>query len=399
MMPGTLHYRGVAKPGVRSAIMLLLLGLVGCSAGGNVAAPFTTPVEQKLPDPATTPLDQSKAAALQAVLTKVVSQYAATPEAESASRGITAAVVSDKWSWSGAAGTDAAGVRLTPSTSTAVASITKTFVAAEVLLLAKSGRINLDAPLSTYVKHRLTSNGATVRQHLAMRSGLPNYLPADYTRMDEAIAAAPARHWTSEQILAYDTAPSGKPDSEYNYSNPSYVLLGMLIEKVTGQPMATVLRRDLAKPAGLEGAAFQDAERPQPPIAEDRNPVCGKGVDGFLPCRAIASLSAANAGLAADAPTVARWGYQLYGGCVVPADVVGQMTAGDGEYGLGTMLFSLSLGLETAVGHQGDMPDFTSLMVAVPEKKVSIAILLADGNKNVKTVAAELLTAVQQALD
>jgi hypothetical protein len=44
------------------------------------------------------------------------------------------------------------------------------------------------------------------------------------------------------------------------------------------------------------------------------------------------------------------------------------------------------------------MPDYTSLMVAVPEKKVSIAILLADGNKNVKTVAAELLTAVQQAL-
>src|ERR1700704_3901085 len=97
MMPGTLHYRGVAKPGVRSAIVLLLLGLVGCSSGGNGAAPSTTPVEQKLPDPATTRLDQSKAAALQAVLTKVVSQYAATPEAESASRGITAAVVSDKW--------------------------------------------------------------------------------------------------------------------------------------------------------------------------------------------------------------------------------------------------------------------------------------------------------------
>jgi hypothetical protein len=81
--------------------------------------------------------------------------------------------------------------------------------------------------------------------------------------------------------------------------------------------MATVLRRDLAKPAGLERAAFQDAERPRPLIAEDRNPVRGK------------------------APTVARWGYQLCGGRVVPAEVVGQMPAGEGEYGLGTMLFSL----------------------------------------------------------
>jgi F0F1-type ATP synthase epsilon subunit len=53
---------------------------------------------------------------------------------------------------------------------------------------------------------------------------------------------------------------------------------------------------------------------------------------------------------------------------------------------------------QAAVGHQGDMPDHASLMVAVPDWTVSIAVLLADGNKNVKTVAAELLTAVQQAL-
>jgi CubicO group peptidase (beta-lactamase class C family) len=212
--------------------------------------------------------------------------------------------------------------------------------------------------------------------------------------MDKAIAAAPAKHFTPEQALSYDTAEPISPDT-YSYSNPSYILLGMLIEKVTAQPLATVLRRDLAKPAGLERAAFQDAEKPTAPLAEDRNPVCGKGVDGFTPCRAIASLSAANAGLAADAPTIARWGYQLYGNNVLPGTLVKQMKTGDRQYGLGTMLFSQTFGLGTAYGHRGQMPDYTSLFVFIPEYSVSVSVILADGNKNVDTVMTELVSAVQ----
>jgi CubicO group peptidase (beta-lactamase class C family) len=279
-----------------------------------------------------------------------------------------------------------------------VASITKTFVAAEVLLLAKAKKVDLDQPLATYVKHKLTANNATVRQHLSMTSGVPNFLPSDYAEMDKAIAAAPAKHWTTEQVLTYDTAPPGKPGS-YDYSNPSYLLLGMMIEKVTGQPLQSVLRRDLATPAGLERAAFQDAEKPQPPVAQDlAGSSCGKAFDGFIPCRAIASLSAANAGLAADAPTVARWGYQLYGDRVVPADVVDQMTSGDGQYGLGTMRYSRQFGLGDAFGHRGDLPGYTSLMVAIPDHHVALSILVANGNKNVELIGQDLITAIEPLL-
>jgi CubicO group peptidase (beta-lactamase class C family) len=380
--------------------VLALSALVGCSSGSGPVAPLaTTPAVLNAPAPGTTPLDPAKAATLQAVLTKVVSQYAATPDSESASRGITAAVVTDQWTWSGAAGKDAVGTALLPNTSMAVASITKTFIAAEVLLLAKARKIDLDAPLSTYVKHKLTANNATVRQHLSMTSGVPNFMPDDYTRLDKAIAAAPAKHWTGEQALTYDTAEPGQPGSPYNYSNPSFVLLGLLIDKVTGEPFQSVLRRDLANPAGLEGAAFQDAEKPQPPVAKDRTgSSCGAAFDGYIPCRAIASLSAANAGLAADAPTVARWGYQLYGDRVVPAELVDQMTAGDGQYGLGTMRYSRQFGLGDAFGHRGDAPGYTSLMVAVPDHHVALSILVANGNKNVELIAQDLVTAIQPLL-
>jgi CubicO group peptidase (beta-lactamase class C family) len=136
-----------------------------------------------------------------------------SPDAEVVARGLTAAIVSDQWSWAGAAGTDATGTALTPVTSLGIASVTKTFVAAEVLLLGRAGKIALDAPLAQYVRHKLTANNATVR------------------------------HWTPEQAVSYLSTPVGPPGT-YDYSNPSYVLLGMLIENVTGQPLATVLRRE-----------------------------------------------------------------------------------------------------------------------------------------------------------
>jgi CubicO group peptidase (beta-lactamase class C family) len=377
---------------MRAAVaVVLLIGLAGCGSGRIDDPGITT--DGQFADPPTTTLDPARAADLQAVLTKVIT----SPDSDSGARGVTAAVVSGQWSWSGAAGKDAAGTALTPQTSLGVASITKTFVAAEVMLLAEQKKVDLDAPLAKYVRHKLTANNATVRQHLSMQSGVPNYLPDDYGRMDKAIAAAPGKHFTPEEALSYDTAAPIQPGT-YSYSNPSYVLLGLLIEKVTGQPLATVLRRDLAKPAGLERAAFQDAEKPTPPLAEDSNPICGKAVDGFTPCRAIASLSAANAGLAADAPTVARWGYELYGKRVLPADLVKQMTAGDGEYGLGTMLFSQSFGLGTAYGHRGEMPDSTSLLVVIPESNLAISLILADGNKQLDSLMTDLVSAIQPLL-
>jgi D-alanyl-D-alanine carboxypeptidase len=377
---------------------VLVFALAGCGADGGDAPAVTPAPAQSFPEPGTAPLDAAKAETMQAVLGKIVSRYAANPDDESASRGATAAVVTDQWTWSGAAGRDAVGTTIGPTTSMGVASITKTFVAAEVMLLAKAGQVDLDAPVSAYVKHKLTANNATVRQHLSMLSGVPNYLAADYGRMDTAIKAAPAKHFTPEQALAYHTAPIGQPGGTYDYSNPNYVVLGLLIEEITGRPLATVLRTELADPAGLRRAAFQDGEKPRPPVAGDANPVCGKADDGYLPCRAIASLSAANGGLAADAPTVARWGYQLYGGRVIPAELVTQMTKGDGEYGLGTMLFTQRFGIGTAVGHRGVMPDYTSLLVVVPEKRVSVALLLADGNKQIDTAMTELTAALQPLL-
>ncbi|HWD80830.1 MAG TPA: serine hydrolase domain-containing protein [Kribbella sp.] len=376
-----------------SAAALLVIALVGCSGGGEVPVPAPqTPAA--FPAPSTRVLAPDKAKALQAVLDQIVE----FPDSPSGSSGATAAVVTDQWTWSGAVGTDSRGTPLTADTSMAVASITKTFVAAEVMLLASQGKLNLELPLARYVPHRLTANDATVRQHLSMTAAVPDYQPADFERMDRAAAAAPGKHWTLAQSLDFVQGQLGEPGKAYNYSNPSYVLLGMMIEKLTGLPLAAALRRDLATPAGLQHAAFQDGEKPQPPAAVDDDQACG-APDGYLPCRAFASLAAAPGGLAADAPTVARWGYQLYGDRVIPADLVDQMTDGDGEYGLGTMLFTQQFGLGEAYGHRGDMPDHTSLLIVIPRRRVSVALILADGGRGIDRRMAELTTALAHLLN
>ena len=116
----------------------------------------------------------------------------------------------------------------------------------------------------------------------------------------------------------------------------------MLIENVTGQPWASALRQDLLDPTGLDRVWVQDAEQPAA-AAHGRcggSRGSGRGPDGpWVPSRFLATYFGGAGGMAADAPSMARWGYQLYGGHVIDSALVEQMTAG-------------SPGLRVRAGHQ-----------------------------------------------
>jgi D-alanyl-D-alanine carboxypeptidase len=288
-----------------------------------------------------------------------VSDYALTRAA--GAPGITAAVLTDHGSWAGAAGTGGDGAQLTPQAMMAIHSITKTFVAAEVMRLAEMGKVDLDAPLSTYIRHSLTANGATVRQTLSMRSGLIDPPDTALNAMVGTKASVARRRWTALEVLAALKPHSSPPGGIPVYSNTNYLLLGLLVEKVTGRTLAQVERADLFTPAGLSRVAAQDAERPVPPLAAPPGRL-NAAPDGYLPNRSWARLGFDSfAGIAADAPTVARWGYQLYGARLLSAKSVLEMTTQPSQdsifpgvgYGLGTMTFT-GLGTDAAYGHTGE---------------------------------------------
>ena len=295
--------------------------------------------------------------------------------------GLSAAVVSPEGSWASAAGADAAGTAIKPTSAFAIASTTKTFVAAEVLLLASQRKIDLDAPVTKYVTLPFETNGATIRQLATMMSGFPS-VPDD--ALNKQVPKDLSRAWTAEELvaLAKDEPRLGTVGGPGMYNGLNYYVLGMVIEKVTGTPLATVLRRDLLAPAGLDRIWMQPAEKPQPPLTVAVDRTDAKVVDpasGYLPSLASASTGQGGAGMAADAPSLARWGYLLYGGRIIDGHLVETMTTqatdtDQGGYGFGTMV-AVWEGV-TIVGHAGDYIQYSSILLVWPSTRTAVAILV-----------------------
>ncbi|MET9462785.1 serine hydrolase domain-containing protein [Streptomyces canus] len=141
-----------------------------------------------------------------------------------------------------------------------IGSMTKPFVATVVLQLVGEHRVALDAPVEHYLPGVVRGQGndgreITVRQLLQHSSGLPDYL--DYLNPQQILKDPLAHHDTRDLVnlaLAHPPTfekPGAKPGSEWHYSNTNYLLAGMLIEKVTGQPYAKEIRRRIITPLGL----------------------------------------------------------------------------------------------------------------------------------------------------
>ncbi len=156
--------------------------------------------------------------------------------------------------WEGAAGfaDPDAGTPMTPAHPVRIASNTKTYVAAAVLRLSEDGLIDLDSAIAEHLDDELAAllasdgydpSAITIRHLLTHTGGLDDHGGAEqYT---EAIVADPNHHWTpNEQIrcLVEWCEPLAGPGEVYSYSDTGYVLLGRIIENVTGRSLAAAVR-------------------------------------------------------------------------------------------------------------------------------------------------------------
>lgn len=137
-----------------------------------------------------------------------------------------------------------------------VGSVTKQFTAALVLQLAEQGLVDLQAPITTYVPAYPAEPGDRITVHhlLTHTSGIPNYT-------DAADFGDRARDpFTPDAFLAafQDLPLDFKPGTAWSYSNSGYFLLGVLVEKVTGQTYAEALRERVLEPAGMTDSAYGD---------------------------------------------------------------------------------------------------------------------------------------------
>jgi D-alanyl-D-alanine carboxypeptidase len=146
-----------------------------------------------------------------------------------------------------------------------IASNTKTFVATVVLQLVDEGLVRLDDPLEDYVPGIPNGTTITVRQVLGMTAGIADFIAAPEIAAE--YAANPLIAMTPDDILAWirESEPDFAPGAQVHYSNSNYVVLGFLIEAVTGNSPAQEIEARLIAPLGLAETSFPlTPSMPQP---------------------------------------------------------------------------------------------------------------------------------------
>jgi D-alanyl-D-alanine carboxypeptidase len=145
-----------------------------------------------------------------------------------------------------------------------IGSVTKTFTVTALLQLAEQGKLSLDDPIEKYVPGM--PNGDATRYELAsMRSGIPSYTFDE--SFQQQLFSDPNYVWTPEALidLVRGAAPMYAPGAMTFYSNTNTVLLGMAIEKVTGESIDDVMHKQIIEPLGLTNTVFpRDASFPEP---------------------------------------------------------------------------------------------------------------------------------------
>jgi D-alanyl-D-alanine carboxypeptidase len=153
----------------------------------------------------------------------------------------------------------ATGQLVRPQDRVHVGSITKTFVATVVLQLAAEGRLSLNDSVQRWLPGVITGHGyhpaqITIRELLQHTSGLRDYL-SDPRFKNPQNPRPLERAWQPQQLVDI-TLRLGSSLHGWHYSNTNYILLGMIIQKVTGHSPITEIRRRIVAPLGLYGTSF-----------------------------------------------------------------------------------------------------------------------------------------------
>ena len=260
-----------------------------------------------------------------------------------------------------------------PAMRYAVGSISKQFTAAALLLLQQDGKLSLDDKVAKYFPQLTRANEITIRQLLSHTSGYQDYWPQDtrWPMRQPTLPAAILERW-ARQPLDYE------PGTRWQYSNTGYVLAGLIVEKVSGEPLYRFLERRIFEPLGMESVRDFDTE----PLAHGTVP----GYESYAlgPPRASGHSGPGwlfgAGGLAMNAEDLARWNISLIDRTVLSADSYRELeTEVLLKNGTGT---GYALGLDVAMErqrrkleHGGEVAGFTALNVVYPDDGVAIVVL------------------------
>lgn len=269
-------------------------------------------------------------------------------------------------------------------------SVGKTFAAATALQLVKEGKINLDDRVEKYLGSepwygRLpNAKDITVRQLMNHSSGLVRYeFKETFTK---ALTANPMKVWTPEERLAYllDEKPPFEAGKGWDYSDTNYIVLGMIIERVTGRKFFDEAHRRLIKPLKLTNTIPQEGPAMKGVVqgyAGPNNPFGGK--DAMIENGKFVinpQLEWTGGGYASTSQDLARWAKMLYEGKAFDPSLLPQVLDGvsapmlgrETKYGLGVIIRTTQAG--RSYGHSGFFPGYVTDMMYFPDSRIAVAV-------------------------
>ena len=272
-----------------------------------------------------------------------------------------------------------------------IASMTKIFLSTVILKLREEGKLNLDDTVAKHLPETAAkiANGqtATIRQLLNMSSGIFEYYDnPDYLK---AVETRPSRQaWTPEEVIAYvyDQSAYFSPGTQFKYTNSNYILLEMIVNKVSNATLASEMRRIIFTPLGMDNTFMEMAET----RAGGFGGLLVRGYDTTQnPAADITekndSLGLGDGGLISDAQGLDTFLRSLFKQkTLLNEDSLSQMkTIGISgkEYGLGLEV-KISSDYGTNWGHSGKTAGFQGEMRYFPDKDTTFAILTNEENSN-----------------
>ena len=307
------------------------------------------------------------------------------------------------------------------STLSRIYSITKTFTSPLVLELANEGAFSLDDLISKYIPVNAINpdlnSHVTIRQLLAHESGYSDF--TDEINLQIAVAAQPTHVWTPYEMLSFvhQVNPVG---AVRKYSSTNYVLLGAIIETVTGKKVEDFYRHRFFDPLDLKSMYFDVREKnptnrtlatPHDNISAFNPVFLQTGQPTFpdaytnisaFPYTAISSLGFTGGAIVSDVKDVAEWSSALFNGKATSKKILNTMLKSispdgdeDGDrLGYGVILSKKISGSYDFYGHDGNAPGYRSIMFYQPDKKLTLVILTNYHGADIYAVAKALYKAV-----
>ena len=260
----------------------------------------------------------------------------------------------------------------TPTTKFRLGSLTKQFTSASIFLLQERGKLKIDDPVKKYVPDApATWDKITIYNLLTHTSGIPSFTSFPDYHSSEAIPATP------EQLVARfrDKPLEFQPSEKWNYSNSGYVLLGYLIEKISGQSYEKFLQENIFTPLGMKNTGY-----------DSNSEIIVHRAYGYTPGK----VSVENAGyidmtipfsagaLYSTTEDLLRWEQGLFGGKIISAASLTKMTTPFlNDYACGVFVH-VDDG-HKVIDHGGGIEGFNTQLSYYPDDKLTIIAL---GNLN-----------------